>query len=156
MLSQVGLSLNSSPLQLAPATDVFCFSAGAGLTSLLFLGTGYQLLQATGLVFVALPHFPLPTQSCQLWKSLVGGVGWGGVTQERNWREKRPASKSFQISGSGPPMVAGKPHSTHPALHLGIHADMVWRIVNLKKSATQSPVVYGGSVCVDTENRNEK
>ena len=39
---------------------------------------------------------------------------------------------------------------------LAFHADMVWRIVNLKKSATLSPVVYGGSVCVDTANRNEK
>ena len=110
---------------------MFCFSAGAGLTSLLFLGTGYQLLQATGLVFVALPHFPLPTQSCQLWKSLVGGVGWGGVTQERNWREKRPASKSFQISGSGPPMVAGKPHSMLPALYPVIHSLTVFVIITL-------------------------
>ena len=53
-------------------------------------------------------------------------------------------------------MVAGKPHSMHRALHLGIHADMVWRKVNLKKNATQSPVAYGGSVWANTEHRNEK
>ena len=63
----------SVALQLAPVADVFCVSAGARLTSLLFLGTGYQLLQATGLVFVALSHFPLPIKSCQLWESFWVG-----------------------------------------------------------------------------------
>jgi hypothetical protein len=64
----------------------------------------------------------------------------------RNWRKKRPASKSFQISGSGPPMMYGKPHSMRPAFHPGIalHADMVWRNVNLnKKRNTVSSGLWG-------------
>ena len=80
----------SVALQLAPVADVFCVSAGARLTSLLFLGTGYQLLQATGLVFVALSHFPLPIKSCQLWESFW--VGWGG----EGWHMREIGGKSGQ------------------------------------------------------------
>ena len=92
----------------------------------------------TGYRFGIRGPFPLPS-TYQVMPALgvfLGGVRWGGVTHERNWRKKRPASKSFQISGSGPPMVFGKPHSTRPAFHPGIalHADMVWRKVNLNKA----------------------
>ena len=64
------------------AATVLHESAGAGLTSLLFSWTWYRLFQATGLVFVALSHFPLPIKSDQLWESYWVGMGWEGVTHK--------------------------------------------------------------------------